>query len=100
MLLYAVSVLVVTQSSSEIPEGLMNNPVYQRITRNVAVIRVSTLAQTNEDSRRYDIKMSTGDNSVDSYGGNYCVALIIGTCSQLYAVYIVLWIPETCSKCT
>jgi len=31
MLLCAVSVLVVTQSSSGIPEGLMNNPVY--ITR-------------------------------------------------------------------
>jgi hypothetical protein len=28
MLLSAVSVLVVVQSSSEIPEGLMNNPVY------------------------------------------------------------------------
>ena len=28
MLLSAVSVLVVTQSSSEIPEGLMNNPVH------------------------------------------------------------------------
>ena len=27
MLLYAVSVLVVAQSSSKIPEGLMNNPV-------------------------------------------------------------------------
>jgi len=26
----AVSVLVVAQSSSEIPEGLMNNPVYHR----------------------------------------------------------------------
>jgi len=30
MLLSAVSVLVVAQSSSEIPEGLMNNPVYLR----------------------------------------------------------------------
>jgi len=29
MLLSAVSVLVVAQSSSEIPEGLMNNPVFQ-----------------------------------------------------------------------
>ena len=29
MLLSAVSVLVVAQSSSEIPEGLMNNPVDQ-----------------------------------------------------------------------
>ena len=28
MLVSAVSVLVVAQSSSEIPEGLMNNPVY------------------------------------------------------------------------
>ena len=28
MLLSAVSVLVVAQSSSEIPEGLMNKPVY------------------------------------------------------------------------
>ena len=29
MLLSAVSVLVVVQSSSEIPEGLMNNPVHE-----------------------------------------------------------------------
>ena len=29
MLLSAVSVLVVAQSSSEIPKGLMNNPVFQ-----------------------------------------------------------------------
>ena len=28
MLLSAVSVLVVAQSISEIPEGIMNNPVY------------------------------------------------------------------------
>jgi hypothetical protein len=28
MLLSAVSLLVVAQSSSEVPEGLMNNPVY------------------------------------------------------------------------
>ena len=32
MLLSAVSVLVVAQSSSEIPEGLMNNPVLYDIT--------------------------------------------------------------------
>jgi hypothetical protein len=31
MLLSAVSVLVVAQSSSEIPEGLMNNPVHSVI---------------------------------------------------------------------
>jgi len=29
MLLCAVYVLVVAQSSSEVPEGLMNNPVYE-----------------------------------------------------------------------
>ena len=33
MLLSAVSVLVVAQSSSEIPEELMNNPVYLLRTR-------------------------------------------------------------------
>ena len=32
MLLSAVSVLVVAQSSSEIPEGLMNNPVRKSAT--------------------------------------------------------------------
>ena len=32
MLLSAVSVLVVAQSSSEIPEGLMNNPVLKHIS--------------------------------------------------------------------
>jgi len=31
MLLSAVSVLVVAQSISETPEGLMNNPVYRRV---------------------------------------------------------------------
>jgi len=37
MLLSAVSVLVVAQSSSEIPEGLINNPVYHYGTGNVRV---------------------------------------------------------------
>ena len=32
MLLSAVSVFVVAQTSSEIPEGLMNNPVFLRRT--------------------------------------------------------------------
>ena len=38
MLLSVVSVLVVVQSSSEIPEGLMNNPIYiyGRMARQVA----------------------------------------------------------------
>ena len=33
MLLFTVSVLVVAQSSSKIPEGLMNNPVYPKRMR-------------------------------------------------------------------
>ena len=38
MLLSVVSVLVVVQSSSEVPEGLMNNPVYSYfISRNVYI---------------------------------------------------------------
>ena len=38
MLLSAVSVLVVAQSSSEIPEGLMNNPVYKfQIKREILI---------------------------------------------------------------
>ena len=36
MLFSAVSVLIVAQSSSEIPEGLMNNPVSQYLV-NVTV---------------------------------------------------------------
>jgi len=41
MLLSAVSVLVVAQSSSEIPEGLMNNPVVA-LTPNLGTIVPST----------------------------------------------------------
>ena len=48
MLLSAVSVLVVAQSSSEIPEGLMNNPVFKDVDFSISVhflhhIRVSFL---------------------------------------------------------
>ena len=42
MLLSAVSVLVVAQSSSEIPEGLMNNPVYVIWHFVLCVVRVSS----------------------------------------------------------
>ena len=39
MLLSAVSVLVVAQSSSEIPEGLMNNSVYSCRQRNAGKVQ-------------------------------------------------------------
>jgi hypothetical protein len=38
MLLSAVSVLVVAQSSSEILEGLMNNPVYDKEKENWRIL--------------------------------------------------------------
>ena len=38
MLLSAVSVFVVAQSSSEIPEGLMNNPVHHFLLANGLVL--------------------------------------------------------------
>ena len=51
MLLSAVSVLVVAQSSSEIPEGLMNNPVLEgRMTLYI------------EFSSIYEYKMGRRDN--------------------------------------
>jgi len=43
MLLSAVSFLVVAQSSSEVPEGLMNNPVY--VMRNLMNRNVRSLFQ-------------------------------------------------------
>jgi len=45
MLLSAVSVLVVAQSSSEVPEGLMNNPVFQ--TEVVEKIKTQILCSVN-----------------------------------------------------
>ena len=39
MLLSAVSVLVVAQSSSEIPQGLMNNPVFQYLLKSSKWLR-------------------------------------------------------------
>ena len=40
MLLSALSVLVVAQSSSEIPEGLMNNPVELKAEEKVAAVKL------------------------------------------------------------
>ena len=56
MLLSAVSVLVVAQSSSEVPEGLMNNPVYLFIT--YSVINIISLHYINIiKSRKTDISL-------------------------------------------
>ena len=55
MLLSAVSVLVVAQSSSEIPEGLMNNPVYFLACNKREMLRVhyNILALTTLTVFRY-----------------------------------------------
>ena len=45
MLLSAVSVLVVAQSSSEIPEGLMNNPVY--LTNDTGLLEIIYFQDNN-----------------------------------------------------
>ena len=50
MLLSAVSVLVVAQSSSEIPEGLMNNPVQWTKFRNQAVKHAILPSETSSVS--------------------------------------------------
>ena len=47
MLLSVVSVSVVAQSSSEVPEGLMNNPVYYTLYRHQVFVRMLKL-QTNK----------------------------------------------------
>jgi len=44
MLLSAVSVLVVAQSSSEVPEGLMNNPVQFFIISRSFLLRMRTVS--------------------------------------------------------
>ena len=47
MLLSAVSVLVVAQSSSEIPEGLTNNPVYEKRREYFSVFNYRTPSVQN-----------------------------------------------------
>ena len=54
MLLSAVSVLVVAQSSSEIPEGLMNNPVFNVVQYSIFIHKVNA-RYLKFDSRTYFI---------------------------------------------
>jgi len=49
MLLSVVSVLVVAQSSSEVPEGLMNNPVYNTSALPASLYRCETWAVGEKD---------------------------------------------------
>ena len=55
MLLSAVSVLVVAQSSSEIPEGLMNNPVYYSAMNDMD--EISSYIKVDVLKMQYALKM-------------------------------------------
>ena len=64
MLLSAVSVLVVGQSSSEIPEGLMNNPVFTCLsfgTASVPLIYFSLIGTSvlRREGRKKNIEKNT-----------------------------------------
>ena len=52
MLLSALSILVVAQSSSEIPEGLMNNPVYGNVIFTVVLYECQICSVTWKKKRR------------------------------------------------
>jgi len=51
MLLSAVSVLIVAHSSSEIPEGLMNNPVLQKLSKLLTLKHGSHIAAQQSNSK-------------------------------------------------
>ena len=68
MLLSAVSVLVVAQSSSEIPEGLMNNPVLCKITSSPSNSRRSDAADQSRSRRAADICVLETDLPGEQYG--------------------------------
>ena len=58
MLLPAVSVLVVAQSSSEIPEGLTNNPVFLDVLKAVWCFKaVGIIDQREQQNTPEDLKL-------------------------------------------
>jgi hypothetical protein len=74
MLLSAVSVLVVAQSISEIPEGLMNNPVYN--TKDTITTKVMTMMVIN-----FGLKL-------EEY-------LVMGTItSDMFVLGVYWWLPN------
>ena len=61
MLLSAVSVLVVAQSSSEIPEGLMNNLVYQYKNIKIKLYKNNAAIWYNKTCRiEFSLNLCTG----------------------------------------
>ena len=81
MLLSAVSVLVVAQSSSQIPEGLMNNPVFGKVkyarlhlkcdgTRSETRVRLSAKRARPFKSAGASVQSTTGSRGVRISGSN------------------------------
>ena len=64
MLLSAVSVLVVAQSSSEIPEGLMNNPVIGSIVQYMCTVKDKLIVENplQCDSLIYLLNLQIAEN--------------------------------------
>ena len=60
MLLSAVSVLVDAQSSSEIPEGLTNNPVYETLVRPLHSRAAETWTTVKKKTMKEDRVYSKG----------------------------------------
>ena len=87
MLLSAVSVLVVAQSSSEIPEGLMNNPVFWNSTLHVS----DGLSVHHQESQNVHTESGichTGSGNcllAGSWLNQYDICLIL--CVQSYTPY-------------
>ena len=65
MLLSAVSVLVIAQSISEIPEGLTNNPVYMCVY--IYIYIYMTVETEHFDTKRTLLILFTSQVSVISY---------------------------------
>ena len=73
MLLSAVSVLVVEQSSSEIPEGLMNNPVLQSqtvgISKGIKILLTDSVLNVVSATQKNAVEISVHARSIVNSSG-------------------------------
>ena len=87
MLLSAVSVLVVAQSSSEIPEGLMNNPVFLCPGAPVCLgpaLQWTVIVMTSVLLMLFSQSISRTSVFVPQHvGGHGCLSVVIVVCCQV-----------------
>ena len=82
MLLSAVSVLVVAQSISEVPEGLMNNPVH-----------IYTVCPTRYRTRLFFNNSNTNEDIATKFEQDYVLCVrneMVATISTCYDVFTFL----------